>query len=264
MSLGVYSYLKFFFKAKTKYGIHSPFVYDFIESVLEDNRTFYSYIPIEYFRNQLYSNKQVIKVNDLGAGSKKIKENNRTVAQIAKNSLQNRRTAQLLFRIVDKYQCNNIIEIGTSLGVTTAYLSKANKEGRVYSIEGCSSTLQIAKNLSNKLKIKNVTFINGNFNKELPKLIDQIESVDFVYFDGNHTKAATLNYFNLCKNKIDENTVFVFDDINWSKDMQEAWEEIKKDKIITVTIDLYHIGLVFFHPVKIKNDFKLRNTLFFN
>ena len=111
MRLGVYSYLKFFFKAKTKYGIHSPFVYDFIESVIEDNRTFYSYIPIEYFRNQLYSNKQVIKVNDLGAGSKKIKENNRTVAQIAKNSLQNRRTAQLLFRIVDKYQCNNIIEI---------------------------------------------------------------------------------------------------------------------------------------------------------
>ena len=264
MSKRIYSFLKFFFTAKTKYGVHSPFVYDFIETVLEDNKTFYTYIPIEYYRQKLYGNKEIIKVNDLGAGSKISIKKERRVSHIAKHSLQNRKMAQLLFRLIDKYQFSNIIELGTSLGITTAYLANAKKEAQVYSIEGCTATLQFAKRIADHLRLKNVTYINGDFNAELPKLIQRLNSVDFVYIDGNHTKDATLTYFNLCKEKATDNSVFVFDDINWSADMQEGWEDIKNDNTVTLTIDLYHIGLVFFHPVKIKRDFQLRNSLLFN
>ena len=145
MRLRIFSFIKFYFKANSKYAIHSPFVYDFIESVLESNKNFYSYLPIECLRNQLKANKDVIRVNDLGAGSKAIKSNNRKVSQIAKHSIQNRKTAQLLFRLIDHYKCKSIIELGTSLGVTTAYLASASKNGQVYTLEGCSATLQVAK-----------------------------------------------------------------------------------------------------------------------
>lgn len=231
---------------------------------MEENKIFYSYMPIEYYRKQLQNNNNdVIVVNDLGAGSKKIKDNKRKVSQIAKNSLQNRKTSQLLFRLIDRYQCNNIIELGTSLGVTTAYLASAKKKGQIYSLEGCKETLQIAERLSRKLGLTNITFINGNFDNQLPILLEKIDKIDFVYFDGNHTKEATLRYFDMCKLKTHNESVFVFDDINWSEEMQRAWNQIKLDNRVTLTIDLYHIGLVFFHSVKIKSDFKLRNTLFF-
>ena len=259
-----YSFLKFFFKAKTKYKVHSPFVYDFIESVFEDNRVYYIFFPIEYCRIKLYRNKDVIKVNDLGAGSKIFSKNQRSISNIAKNSLQKKKTAQLLFRLINKHQFNSVIEIGTSLGITTAYLSTARRDANIYTIEGCVNTLQVAKSLGNQLKLKNVNYINGHFNEELPKLLQTLKTVDFAYFDWNHTKKATLEYFNLCKKKAVKNSVFVFDDIYWSAEMQDAWECIKKDEDVTLSIDLFQIGIVFFHPVKIKRHFQIRKSVIFS
>ncbi len=257
------SYLKFYKNSRSKFSIHSPFVFDFIESVLEDRGSYYSFIPIEYMRSKLLNNDEVIKIVDLGAGSLRMKGNDRKISQIAKNSLQNRKTAQFLFRIINHYQCKSMIEVGTSLGVTTAYLASARKKGLVYTIEGCPSILQVAKRLNEKLGLKNIIYVNGNFDQKLAEVLDCNENIDFVYFDGNHTKEATNEYFNMCMSKINENTIFVFDDIYWSKDMQECWEDIKSDERVSLTIDLYKLGVVFFHSVKIKSHYQLKNGLIF-
>lgn len=128
MFLQIIKYLSFYFSAKTKYGIHSPFVFAFIEEILENESNYYSFLAIEHIRKKIEKNSSEIIVNDLGAGSKKIKTAKRKISTIAKTSLQEKKMAQILFKMINYYQLSdNVVELGTSLGITTAYLANAKK-----------------------------------------------------------------------------------------------------------------------------------------
>jgi len=255
-------YIAFIFNSKSKYAIHSPFVYDFIEEILENNTRFYSFLAVEHIRNKLKNNHQKINVIDLGAGSKKKKQQYRKVSKIAKNSLQHKQMAQLLFRLINHYQLNpNVIELGTSLGVTTSYLSLANKKNKIISIEGSQEIARVASEVFKSLGLKNIELEVGNFDDVLPRLLAN-QKAGLIYIDGNHTKAATLNYFLWSLEKIDENSIIVFDDIYWSDQMEEAWKEIVNNKRVTLSIDLFKMGIVFFHPSIVKEHYKLRKAIF--
>lgn len=255
-------YLAFYFSAKTKYSIHSPFVFSFIEEILENKSSYYSFLAIEHVRNSLKNNSSEIKVNDLGAGSKKIKTDKRKIATIAKTSLQEKQMAQLLFRLINYYQLSSsIVELGTSLGITTAYLSNAKKTNKIYTIEGSDEIANVASSVFQKLGLKNVILIKGNFNEVLPNLsLDN--QLGLIYIDGNHTKTATINYFNWALEKANERTVIIIDDIYWSREMEDAWEYIKELKKVSLTIDLFKMGIVFLHSVKAKEHFKLKKAVF--
>ena len=125
-------------------------------------------------------------------------------------------------------------------------MANANKNGQVYTIEGSNSLFEFAKTLASKNNINNIEFIHSKFDEALPKVLQKINSLDLCYVDGNHTYEATINYFNLALSKKNNTSVFIFDDIYWSKGMTKAWEEIKKHPSVTLSIDTFNFGLVFF------------------
>lgn len=236
--------------------MHSPFVYKFINEIKNDQRSFYAFNQIEDLKRKLEKDERIIEVLDLGAGSKKM-SNKRKVKDIAKNAGITHKKGALMFRLINQYKATNIIEIGTSLGLGTAYLAAANPEATITTFEGCPETLSIAKENLSGLGFENIQFIEGNFNDTLKPFVQKQDKVDFIFFDGNHTEKGTLDYFEICLEKVHEQSVFVFDDINWSDGMISAWKKIEKHPKVTVGMNLFKVGLTFFHTGQAKQNFMI-------
>jgi predicted O-methyltransferase YrrM len=235
------------------HGIHSPFVFDFVKNVLNDKRNFYSYQQIENLRGQLLKTETTIEVEDFGAGSAIAKTNKRTVAEIVKSAAKSEKLAKLLFRMANHYQPKTMIELGTSAGISSAYLASALPDSRLITIEGSPAIAEIAKKSFSALGLSNIELMTGNFNDILPKVLGDHSTIDFAFIDGNHRKQPTINYFNSFIQHTSDFSVLIFDDIHWSSDMEEAWQEIKNDEHVMLTVDLFFLGIVFF-----KSDFKTK------
>lgn len=248
-------YIHYYFTASNGkgHGIHSPFVFDFIKNVLNDKKKYQSYAAIEKVRNELLHDKRVIDVEDYGAGSLAVPFRKKKIADITRSFLKSKKLAQLLFRIVQYYKPHNIVELGTSLGITTAYIASANKTSEVFTLEGAKNIAAIAQQNFEKIGIQNIKQIQGNFDDTLPHLLSQIQKIDLAYVDGNHRKTPTLSYFQQLLERCTDQSILIFDDIHWSVEMEEAWKEIQQHNDVTLTIDLFFIGLVFF-----KKDFKAK------
>jgi predicted O-methyltransferase YrrM len=236
------SYFKYLIKRKDEHSIHSPFVFNFYNHVIKNTRQFYSFNEIEKIRKELLDNNQEIEKIDFGASGKNGK---RKISDLAKNS-KAPEYGRILFRLTDFFNCNNVIEIGTSLGISGSYIKMANKKSNFYTLEGCPNTARIARENFDKLKLNNVKINIGEFNYSLENLLKKLNTIDLIFFDGNHTFEATIKYFNLAIDYIHNDSVFVFDDIYWSKEMSMAWNEIKNHPKVKITIDLFELGIVFF------------------
>lgn len=252
------SYIQHRLKAKTRHGIHSPFVYQLIDQVIYDYSPQEDYDAIEILRKKLLKDERTISITDLGAGSHINNNRRKRVRDLAKNALKPPKLAQLIYRLINERRPSNIIELGTCLGLTTAYLSKAVTASTVISIEGCPETAELARENLQSLEIENAEVITGNFDEVLPGVLGKFPALDVMFIDGNHRKEATLNYFKLCLPKVHHGSLLIFDDIYWSSGMREAWEEIKAHPRVSVTIDLFWIGLVYFRRGQVKEDFKVR------
>ncbi len=241
------------------HGIHSPFVFHFTKDVLNDNRSFYCFETIEALREELRQNQTMLTIEDFGAGSNFTKFKQRSVSSIAASALKTKKFSQLLFRMVNYYQPKTILELGTSLGITTSYLACAKSDANVITMEGSHAIASVAKQNFEQLGIQNIQLIEGNFDVTLPPITSGLSSLDFAFVDGNHRKEPTLAYFQQLLQKQNEHSIFVFDDIHWSEGMEEAWNEIKSHAAVTVTIDLFFIGLIFFRKEnKAKQHFVIR------
>lgn len=226
------------------HGVHSPFVFSFIRDVLQNNQ-YPTYIQqIESARNHLLQDDTVINVWDGGAGSRISKTNTRKISTIAKNALKSPKYAKLLHDIVLHFKPYTIIELGTSLGISTAYMAMAHPSNMI-TLEGAASVAAIAKKQFEKLALNNIQLVEGNFDQTLPSIIKQMESWDITFIDGNHMYEPTLRYFETLLSCANNDSIFILDDIHWSKEMEEAWNVIKKHPRVTLTIDLFFIGLVF-------------------
>jgi predicted O-methyltransferase YrrM len=252
------SYLQFLLKSKNQHGVHSPFVFDLVTKCFYDKKKYTEYSILKNYRNSLLQNKNTIKVTDFGAGSKVFKSNTRQIAQIAQTAGISSKRAELLFRIVNYFQPENILEIGTSLGLATTALSLGNKNAKITTLEGCSNTLSIAKNQSHLQNLNYIEFVNTEFEDYLKTYNPQPTTYNLIYFDGNHSKKATLDYFELLLPTITNDSVWIFDDIHWSKDMEDAWKIIKNHPKITITIDTFQWGIVFFRIEQEKEHFIIR------
>ena|SRR5665213_2042338 len=254
-------YLKYYLNANNGkgHGIHSPFVFDFVIHVLKDQKKYECYQKIEPLRRQLLQDNTRIIVEDFGAGSSVMIVRERKVKAIAKTSLKNEKFAKLIFRIVQYYKPETIIELGTSLGITTCYLACANKNAQVYTFEGSNEIARRAQKNFEKAAFSSINLIEGNFNNTFVETLKSIGKVNLAFIDGNHRKQATLNYFLALKSKSTSSSIFIFDDIHWSSEMEEAWQEIQGDDSVTLSIDLFFIGLVFFNPdFRVKQHFSIR------
>lgn len=254
-------YSGYYFKAQNGkgHGIHSPFVFDFIIHVLNDKKKYDCYPDTELLRKQLLANNSTIEVEDFGAGSALTPFKNRKIKAIARSSLKKKKYAQLLFRIAKYYQPKTIVELGTSFGITTCYLAAANPNSEVFTFEGSGNIAKIALDSFATANLKNIKLIEGNFEETLSANLNNIKNVDLLFIDGNHLKNATLRYFDFFLQRSTTGSIFIFDDIHWSKDMEEAWKIIQQHNTVTLTIDLFFIGLVFFsNNFKAKQHFTIR------
>lgn len=257
----VLQFLKYYLTASNGkgHGIHSPFVFDFIKKVMNDDRHFYAYDYIEQVRQDVLKNDKVLTITDYGAGSTVTKSNQRKVRDIARSALKPKKFAQLMFRIVDFYGANTIVELGTSLGITASYLASGNLQATVYTFEGATEVAAIAKENFNALSLNNIYVIEGNFDHTLQPALNKINVIDFAFVDGNHRKEPTIRYFEQLLEKSTEYSIFIFDDIHWSKGMEEAWEYIQQHEAVKLTIDLFFIGIVFFRKEqKVPQHFIIR------
>jgi predicted O-methyltransferase YrrM len=278
-------YLRYYLTASNGrgHGIHSPFVYSFVKNVLNDSRLFPAYARVEEMRTRLLKDQTKIEIEDLGAGSVsdagrnpgkgsglgagsvkdggpasgKIKYGG--ISQLATHAAKPRKLGQLLFRIAHYYQPRMILELGTSLGLSTSYLAYAAPGARVLTIEGAPAIAREAEKNFREQGLKNIELVTGNFDEWVPFLLGKIPGVDLAFIDGNHRREATLRYFNLLMEHAATPAVLIFDDIHWSREMEQAWEAIKGDTRVILTIDLFFIGMVFLREeFTVKQDFVIR------
>ena len=254
-------YIHYYFTASNGkgHGIHSPFVFDFIENVLNDRKQYPAYTLIEQQRKLLLANTAVIEVEDFGAGSTVIKTNLRVVKAIAASSLKPKKFSQLLFRMVQYYQPKKIIELGTSFGITASYLASANDNATVYTCEGSKNIAAIAQKTIQNLQLKNIHIQEGDFEQTLSGLLDRLQTIDLAFIDGNHRKEPTIKYFLQLLQYTHPSSILIFDDIHWSKEMEEAWAQIQQHPQVTLTIDLFFIGIVILNNnIKVPQHFTIR------
>lgn len=251
-------YLKHFVTANRKgHGVHSPFGYALCEEVFYNKSSFYHFDRLNRIRRQLLRNKTILEIRDLGAGSKSLSGNKRKIADIAAKGISSKKQNEILYKLINFLRPQTIVELGTSLGLNTLYLSMANSSAKVFSLEGSDKLSAFAKKLASNNSITNAEYITGNFDAELPRLLQKLKSLDLIYIDGNHTYESTLKYFQLALEKKTENSVFIFDDIYWSEGMTKAWKEIISHPEITFSVDAFWFGFIFFRtefkePVHLK------------
>ncbi|NOQ27649.1 MAG: SAM-dependent methyltransferase [Bacteroidales bacterium] len=240
-------YIKYFLFTKHKrgHGIHSPFVYNLISNVLNNKREYEDLKQVTNAHNKYIKSTKHIEFEDLGAGSNYNNPKKLTLGKIIRRSSVDNKYGKLIFNLIKYFQPINILELGSSVGISSAYIAQAAPQSNFKSIEGVEEKIQIAKEISLELN-QNTEFIHGNFDNILNTVLEKYNKLDLVFFDGNHTKQSTLNYFNSCLNKSHNESIFIFDDIHWSRDMEESWEIIKKHNKVKVSIDIFRMGLIFF------------------
>ena len=241
------------------HGMHSPFLFDFITKILNDKTNYDSYQTVEVLRKQLLSNQTLLRIEDFGAGSATNKSNERTISSIAKHAAKPPKYGKLLHRMVKTWQPNTILELGTSLGLTTSYLSLAAPGAKIITMEGAREVAAAAKKNFETLGLKNITIEQGNFDTQLDDVLKKLPVVDFAFIDGNHRKEPTENYFHALLSHVGNDSVLIFDDIHWSEGMEQAWKTIRSHPAVRCSVDLFFIGIVFFRQeFKEKQDFAIR------
>jgi len=250
-----YKFLRHILDAKnTKgHGIHSPYLYRFTHNAIYEKNPFYVFSQIETLRENLYYDDRKIFIKDYGTGN----DRESRVMDVAKTSLKKPKWAQLLFRAVNFTKAENVLELGTSLGLTTSYMASVSKDIKVTSLEGSEALAKIARENFEKLEIENIELVVGNIDETLAPTLSKLDKLDLVFFDANHQKEPVLKYFQQCLELSHAETVFILDDIHWSSSMEQAWCEIRKHEAVTATFDLFEMGIVFFNKNFPKKNYKM-------
>jgi predicted O-methyltransferase YrrM len=249
------SYIKFIRLSKNRHGVHSPFVYDLVTKCFNDKKNYPEYELLKAHRKALRRDDSLFEMTDFGEGSRVFKGNARKVSAVVKNAGMKKKRQKLLFRLVRYVKAENVLELGTSLGLGTVALSLSNTFAAVNTVEGCPNTLQKAQHYFEKFNLHNIAIHQQMFSDYLDKTFD---TFDLIFIDGDHNGARTLAYFHSLLNNVHNDSVIIFDDIYWSKDMTAAWQQIIANEKVTVSIDTFQWGLVFFRKEQRKEHFVIR------
>jgi predicted O-methyltransferase YrrM len=241
-------YLKYIFFSRHRkgHGIHSPFIFDLVSSVFRNKIDSDIVFKIESIRKKMISDKRSVEVNDLGSGSERIKTNLRKVSEIAQNSPVPEKYGVLLTNLATEFGNPYIIEFGTSLGISTMYLAGTSNYATVYTMEGSPEISKIAQENFKEAGFNNIILMTGSFDNLLPSIKNLPGKPGLIFIDGNHRKEPLVNYFCNMSEVSDGNTVIIIDDIHYSKEMEEAWDIIKQDEKVSMTVDIWRMGMVFF------------------
>ena len=217
----------------------------------------YRFEKIESERSKLISNQKTISINDYGAGSSVNSNLERTISDIAKNSLTSAKLSRLIYRLIKSSESKVLLELGTSFGINSLYMASAWDDSNLTTLEGCENTANISQSIFDKSGLENIKLIQGNINKTLNDYLAFSGKIDFIFIDANHKYEPTMAYFNKLLMKTHDDTVLVIGDIHWSHEMEKAWKEIKDSQIVTLSIDVFEAGICYFMPDIVKQDYIL-------
>lgn len=250
-----FSYIQYWLLQEDQYSIQSPFVFEIYNGLigyLQENQG--HFLDIESLRENLLKDTEVLEIKDFGAGSKRVPGQFRETHKIARYSSSFRKFSLLYQYFCHRTAAKNVLELGTCLGINTRYLSQATK-GNLYTLEGSESLWRKAQEINPP---SNVKYVLGQIADTLPKLLDDIPAIDFALIDATHTYAATLAYFEMVLDKIQPNGILAVADIHWSREMDQAWEKIKSNPRVQVSIDFYECGILIFDPKLTKSHYILK------
>lgn len=239
----VKSYFWYWLTAKRNLSSFSPFILNFSKNILSREINPVLDYKIKSLRQfYLQENKDLPK-EDYGAGSKTSNLTNtiNTMTLVREVAIPSK-YGVVLYNLVRYYNIKLALELGTSLGIGSAYLSAA----KVTTIEGNSSLANYTRQALLNHEIESVKVINAKFDEVLEDLITH-NKFGLIFIDGNHTYESTLAYFDAILKKEHSSKILIFDDIHWSAGMNKAWKEIKANKNVTKSIDLFKFGIVFIH-----------------
>ena len=253
-------YLRYSLSARSKFKVHSPFVFKFYTGIILDKAPQSVFSGIEKQRALLLRQRSLLETTDFGtgAGQNGYKIRFRQVRNITRKSSVSPKLGALIYRLVKYAEPEEILEVGTAMGISTLYIASAAPKSKIVTIEGCAMIAEKALKNFNHLGIRNIELVVGNFNHLLAQTVSHFDKLDFVLIDGNHRKKPTLDYFSQILPKLHPGSMVVIDDIHWSKGMEEAWDEIRKHESVTVSIDLFRAGILLFKENIAKENFVLR------
>lgn len=240
------SFWRYYRSARTRYDVHSPFLSVWIEEVLEDKREFYAFDEAEIIRRHWLHARQIVDYSvDYGAGSRAGQGKRRSVQEIVQKSAIDVQAGRWLFRMVNFHRPNTILELGTNLGISALYLQGARRSARLITIEGNPEVAKLAEQSFRRLRRPLPDIRIGTFSEEIPKVVQTFSKLDFVWIDGDHQYESTVLYFEQLLPRLHERSVVVIGDIHWSDEMELAWLEIRRHPRVTMSVDLYQMGVLF-------------------
>lgn len=252
----VLAFIKYWLLQADEHSLHSPFVFDLYNQVIKSAAA-KEETEIEKLRQKLLTDPSEIEIQDFGAGSRVNSNAQRPVSEIAKNSSTPTKFSALLQALIEYFQHQTVLELGTSLGLNTLYLSQ-NKNTQITTFEGDPTLAHKAREHFHQFERKNIKLIEGNLDETLENSLASIDQIDLAYIDANHRYKPTLRYYETLMTKCHEKSLIVLDDIHWSKEMYQAWNEIKNQPEVIISIDLFEGGLLFFDPKLTKGDYILK------
>lgn len=253
----VRGYLHHWLHALNEHSLQAPLVYSLYCDIIKKDQLLPAFQPIEEARRRLLRCSDQVPISDLGAPSRVSKQTARRVRSLARHGLSSPKFGRLLYRLATYNSSDHIVELGTSLGITTLYLATARPSASVYTLEGASAVADRAEDIFRKQGQANIQLIRGNIDQTLPTLLRQLPRVDFAYLDANHRYEPTVAYFEQLVAKTNERSIVAIDDIYWSDEMRRAWRHIQRHPAVTLTLDLFDAGLVFFTPLSVRQDYVL-------
>jgi predicted O-methyltransferase YrrM len=240
------------------HGIHSPFVFNLISDIFRNKIDPAIVLTIENIRKKNLSDKRTINVLDLGAGSSRMKTNTRRVSEIARYSSVPPKYGILLSNMAAEFGKPEVVEFGTSMGISTMYLAAGCPEAVVYTMEGCPETAGIAQKNFSEAGLSNIKLLQGSFDELLADIKGRNIKPGLVFIDGNHREEPLVKYFREMADISDDKTVIIVDDIHTSSEMENAWGEIKKLNNVSFTVDIFRMGMVFFRKGMNHIDYIIR------
>lgn len=244
----LYKYWNFYSKAQTIYDVHAPRAFGFAREVVEDRRMFYAFFRIRALRKKLLGRTETIAIKDYGAGSKVNNSASRSIGELTRFNAVSELEGQTLFRMVQYFEPQLILELGTSLAISTLYLKLGARQIPLITVEASPETASLALKNLDQLQAGNFELWQCTFEEALKRLLFSGLQPDFVYLDGDHRGEATLNYLKQLLELCDTRPVIVIADIYWSDDMEQAWNEVCGLEDIRLSIDLFHFGVLVTDP----------------
>lgn len=239
-------WLIFYRKAVSLRRVHHPFVLSLGKALFHDKRWFYAFSDAAGLREYINQNHQQIPRSEFGAGSQVLTNDQIRISELGRSAAVDEGNGELLFRLVNFLKPSTLLEMGTCLGLSAVYQAAAAQDARFLTIEGSPAIADLAKSHLQGLKYQNIETYQGSFDEVLPKVLPTLSQLDYVYLDGDHRHEPTLRYFESCLPYLSEGSAFVVADIYWSAEMMTAWKMLQNHPKVTLTVDLYDFGILFF------------------